>query len=182
MRRIAIVPVLLILLLSACQKGSPAADAPVTPTAAAPTSSAPSPLDAAKGAPKTDPCDLLTKGMAEGALGVPVAAATRSTGPGNETCAYAPADGQPNVFVYLTTYAASGADALAEAAKAFRDATPVADLGDAAMVSRQAHAVGVSAGDLLFAVSLLRPDGLSVSPATVEAQVITLARTVLSAR
>lgn len=139
-------------------------------------------LEKGSGTPKTDPCALLTKGMAEGALGLAVGPSTKTVLPGNVTCTYKPADGRPNVFVLLTTYSASGQAALATATKVFRDAKPVTGLGDAALVSRQAHAVGVVSGDLLFALSMLRPDGLSVSPETVEAQVITLARTVLSSR
>jgi hypothetical protein len=186
MKPVAAAPVLLLLLLSACQKGgatTSAKQATAAPTGAA-TSAAPvtdSP-GTGTGTPKTDPCQLLTKGMAEGALGLAVGPATTTRLPGSVTCFYKPADGRPNVFVLLTTYAASGKAALATATKTFRDATPVPNLGDAALVSRQAHAIGVSVGNLLFAVSMLRPDGLSVPPAVSEAQLITLARTVVRSR
>lgn len=188
MRTVAAAPALLLLLLTSCQKGSapaasPAAGAPSS--SAAESSGSPVTSDVVQqgaGKPKTDPCSLLTKSIAEGALGLAVGAGHKTVLPGNVTCAYAPADGRANVFVLLTTYAASGRAALATATKVFRDAKPVPDLGDAALVSRQAHAVGVLSGDLLFGVSLLRPDGLSVPPAVAEAQVIALARTVLRSR
>lgn len=92
------------------------------------------------------------------------------------TCSYTPADGRPNVFALLTTYAASGKAALADATTEFPDAVAVPDLGDAALVSRRGHAIGVSVGDLLFSMSLLRPGGLSVAPAISEAQLIKLAQ------
>jgi hypothetical protein len=190
MRSLATATVLLLALLGACDDGNsdksdtsgkdPAASssAPSEPA----TTDASDPTGNATGTPKTDPCDLLTKGMAEGALGVPVGKATRTPGEGNVTCSYSPADGTSNVFVLLTTYAASGEAALATATKAFPDAKPVPDLGDAALVSRQGHAIGVSVGDLLFGMSLLRADAFDVSPAVSEAQLITLAHTVVDSR
>ena len=157
---------------------SSASSEPVTdePATADPTSEPDEPLS---GEPKTDPCDLLTQGMAEGALGVPVGEATKTPDEGYVTCMYVPADGQPNVFVLLTTYAASGEAALAEATSEFPDAKPVPDLGDAALVSRKGHAIGVAVGDVLFAMSMLREDGLSIDPAVAEAQLITLAHVVV---
>jgi hypothetical protein len=188
MRNLVAAPVLLVLLLSSCQKGdgtatTPVATPPVGQATSAPPAAPASGVDAAgSGTSKTDPCRLLTKGMAEGALGVAVAPSTTTKLPGSTTCTYKPSDGRPNVFVLLTTYAASGTAALATATKTFPDASPVSDLGDAALVSRRGRAIGVSVGDLLFAISMLRPDGLSVSPATSEAQLITLARTVVRSR
>lgn len=193
MRPITAAPVLLALVvLAGCQSGgattagkntvaSPGASA--SPATSAAPSADPSAASAGSGTPKTDPCSLLTKGMAEGALGLAVGPpATVPVKGFSLTCFYKPADGRPNVFVLLTTYAASGKAALAYATKAFPDARPVPDLGDAALVSRKGHAIGVADGDLLFAISLLRADGLSVSPAISEAQLITLTRTVLRSR
>jgi hypothetical protein len=190
MRSLTAASVLLLALLGACDSGnSSKSDSSATHPA---TSSAPSepettadasdPTGKATGTPKTDPCDLLTKGIAEGALGVPVGPATRTPGEGNVTCSYKPADGASNVLVLLTTYAGSGEAALATATKAFPDAKPVPNLGDMALVSRQGHAIGVSIDDLLFGMSLVRADAFDVSPAVVEAQLITLAHTVVDAR
>lgn len=120
--------------------------------------------------------------MAEAALGVPVSPATRTPDKGNLTCSYRPADGAPNEFVLLTTYAASGAAALATVRAEFPDARSVPDLGDAALVSRKAHAIGVAVDDLLFGMSLLRADSFSIDPAVAEAQLITLAHTVVESR
>jgi hypothetical protein len=184
--------VLLLALLGACDSGSSTksdtsakdpATSSSTPTDPA-TSEDPNalPTKKATGTPKTDPCDLLTKGMAEGALGVPVGPATRTPGEGNLTCAYSPADGTANILVLLTTYVGSGEAALATATKAFPDTKPVPGLGDMALVSRKGHAIGVSIDDLLFGMSLVRADAFTVSPAVSEAQLITLAHTVVDSR
>jgi hypothetical protein len=111
-----------------------------------------------------------------------VGAPTTTPGEGNVTCSYSPADGRPNVFVLLTTYAASGKAALASATKAFPDATAVPGLGDSALVSRKGHAIGVSLGDLIFGMSLLRPDSLDITPAAVQAQLVAVARSVVESR
>lgn len=186
MRTLAAAPVLLALLLSSCGDGGKTADvsqADPTASSSAVASEAPNvaPTEG-KGTPKTDPCELLTAAMAEGALGVPVGPPTTIPGSGNVTCQYTPADGTKNVFALLTTYAASGKAALATATAEFPDAKPVPNLGDAALVSRKGHAIGVSVGDLLFGMSLLRSDAFTVDPAVGEAQLITLARTVVQAR
>jgi hypothetical protein len=141
-----------------------------------------SPAGHATGDPKTDPCSLLTKSIAEKVLGTEVGSPTTTPGEGNVTCAYSPADGRSNVLVLLTTYAASGKAALASATQAFPDATAVSGLGDAALVSRQGHAIGVSQGDLLFGMSVLTPDSLEMAPALVERQLVDLARAVLESR
>jgi hypothetical protein len=182
MKPVVATPALLLLLLTACQHSGAVTTANKDvgqKASAAPTSAA---LKQGSGTSKKDPCSLLTKGMAEGALGLAVGPATTSRLPGSVTCFYKPADGRANVFVLLTTYAASGKAALATVTTAFPDARSVAGIGDAALVSRRGHAIGVSVGDLLFAVSLLRPDGLSVPPTVSEAQLITLARTVVRSR
>jgi hypothetical protein len=136
----------------------------------------------ATGDPRTDPCSLLTRSIAEKALGMKVGAPTTTPGEGNVTCSYSPADGRPNVFVLLTTYAASGKAALTSATKAFPDATAVPGLGDSALVSRKGHAIGVSQGDLIFGMSLLRPDSLDIAPDAVEAQLVAVARSVVESR
>lgn len=178
----AVAAIFLVALLTACDDGG-STGADTSPRDTDPTSSATSaPTGDATGDPKTDPCDLLTKGMAEGALGVPVGPGTRTPGEGNLTCSYAPVDGTPNVFVLLTTYVVTGEAALATATSEFPDATPVPDLGDSALVSRKGRAIGVAVDDVLFAISLLRADAFSVDPAVAEAQLITLAHTVVDAR
>jgi hypothetical protein len=191
MRPLAAAPVLFVALLGGCQKGGTSSTAShdavaptsaATATAAATTDPVTAPVAQGVGTPKTDPCTLLTKGIAEGALGLAVGPPAKVALPGNVTCAYHPADGRPNVFVLLTTYTGSGKAALLAATKKFPDATPVPNLGDAAYVSRRAHAIGVSVGDLIFGMSLLRVDGLDTAPAVIEAQLITVARTVVRSR
>lgn len=183
MKPLAALPLsVLVLLLPGCQKGDdkPVAQPQSTTSAAA---SSPAAVSAAgSGTPSTDPCSLLTASMATSALGVPVGPATTTPLPGSSTCFYKPADGSPNVYVLLTTYAAHGKAALQTATKEFPDAAAIADLGDAALISRRGHAIGVAAGNLLFAISLLRPDGLNDTPAAVESQLVGLARTVLRSR
>jgi len=176
MKPAVLAPLLLALLLSACGTS----DDQTTASQEGATSSTSVAKDSRTA--KTGPCELLTTSMAEGALGLAVGAPTKTPGDGNVTCTYAPADGRNNVFVLLTTYAATGQAKLAEITKAFPDAAPVADLGDAAIVSRQGHAIGVSVDGLLFGMSLVRADAFDVDPAVGEAQLITLARTVVQAR
>jgi hypothetical protein len=188
MRPLAAAPVLVLLVLSGCQKGgdttkpAPVTTAPVTAATTAAATAAPVAVAPLSGTAKKDPCSLLTKGIAEGALGLAVGPPTTTPLAGSTTCTYKPADGRSNVFILLTTYAASGKAALASATKVFPDATAVPGLGDAALVSRKGHAIGVSVGDLLFGMSLLRPDSFSVSPAVSESQLITVARTVVQSR
>jgi hypothetical protein len=190
MRSLATATVLLLALLGACgDGGSDSSDTDATDPAtssSAPsdpvTSADPVPTESATGEPKTDPCDLLTKGMAEAALGVPVGKPKEQAGEGNLTCYYTPADGTKNVYALLTTYAASGEKALMTATSEFPDAKRVPDLGDAAIVSRQGHAIGVAVDDLIFAISILKEDSLTEDPAVVEAQLVTLASTVVDAR
>lgn len=192
MRSLAAVSVLLLALVGACNDGGSdtsdkSGDDPAA-SSSAPTEPATSadpveePTTSATGKPKTDPCDLLTKGMAEAALGVPVGKPKEQPGEGNLTCYYTPADGTKNVFALLTTYAASGEKALMTATSAFPDAKRVPDLGDASIVSRQGHAIGVAVDDLIFAISVLKADSLTEDPAVVEAQLVTLANTVVDAR
>lgn len=191
MRSLATASVLLLALLGACDNGSSnksdtsAKDPAVSssaPSGPATTAEASDPTGKATGKPKTDPCDLLTKGMAEAALGVPVGAPKKQPGEGNVTCYYSPADGTHNVYALLTTYAASGEAALMTATSAFPDAKRVPDLGDAAIVSRRGHAIGVAVDDLIFAVSVLKAGSLTADPAVVEAQLVTLANTVVDSR
>lgn len=177
MRSPAAAAILLVLLLGACAK-SAEGTTPTKQDAVAATASAPG----EGGTSKTDPCELLTKAMAEGALGVAVGPPTQTPAEGTSSCTYAPSDGRPNVFVLLTVYAHTGAAGMVEATKAFRDPTVVPDLGDAAIVSPIGHAIRVSTGDLLFGISLVRPDALDVPPAVGKAQLITLARSVLQSR
>lgn len=183
MRILATVPVLLLALLSGCgdsdSNNSEKVDKDSTPSSSAPSTADPS---GPSGTPKTDPCDLLTKASAEAALGVPVGTPKKQPGEGNLTCYYTPADGTANVFALLTTYSASGEAALKTASAEFPDARPVPELGDAAIVSRQGHVIGVSVDDVLFALSVLRADAFTVDPAVSEAQLITLAHTVVDSR
>lgn len=97
--------------------------------------------------------------MAVGPLG-------RTVLPGNVTCSYKPAAGRQTHLVALTTYAASGTAALATATSTFPDATAVPNLGDAALFSPKPHVLGVSDGNPLFGVILIRADSLTASPAT----------------
>ncbi|MCW2796636.1 DUF3558 family protein [Nocardioides sp.] len=195
MRTLAATATVLLLLVGGCQSKDNADTTVDNPTSAA-TSGTPTPTSRITETPVAetpssasgdtsgvaDPCDLLTADIAREALGVAVKPPTTTPGKGNVTCSYAPADGRPNVFVLLTTYEASGEAALRDATKAFPDAQPVPDLGDAAYVSPRGHAIGVSAGDLLFGVSLLTPQGLEQSAATTVHELTAVAQAVLEAQ
>lgn len=174
MRPVVVAPLLFVVLLGACGKGDDAAAS----KDGAPSSTS---VETDHRTAETDPCELLTESMAEGSLGLAVGAPTKTPGEGNVTCLYTPADGRPNVMVLLTTYAESGEAKLAEITKMFPDAAPVDDLGDAAIVSRRGHAIGVSIDGLLFGMSLMREDAFDVDPAVSEAQLITLAHLVVAA-
>ncbi|MGI9053563.1 MAG: DUF3558 family protein, partial [Ilumatobacteraceae bacterium] len=136
----------------------PVATAPDVAVTAVPTSVAPtggsaaaatSPTTAAGGVsaapvggPVTDPCALLTPEVAAAALGVAVGDPTTQPGEGNSTCSYMPADGTAG-FVLLTTYTATGTEAVLDtAAQAFPGAVPVDGVGDAARVSVEAQVIG----------------------------------------
>ncbi|MEO5843102.1 MAG: DUF3558 family protein [Acidimicrobiales bacterium] len=154
--------------------------------AAAPTASTTSTAVTAasgsgSGTPSRKPCDLLSKRIAEDALGVPVAAPTQVPGPGNETCNYRATDTSVTAMVYLTTYTAKGTTAaLDQAAAQFKNAYAVSGVGDAARVSIDEHAIGVLKGDFVFAVGLIPPTkGQTITPVT-EAQMVKLANAVLA--
>lgn len=200
MRTLATTATVLLVLVSGCQSKDDTASAKAnttpeatnattsgTPSSPATPASAPAGTEAPTGSPGDvsgipDPCDLLTSDIAGGALGVEVGPSTTTPGENNSTCSYAPADGRANVFVLLTTYAASGEAALKDATKAFPDARPVPGLGDSAYVSPSGHAIGVSAGDLLFGMSLLTPTGLEQSPEVTVHELVAVAQAVLQDR
>ena len=131
------------------------------------------------GSPSRKPCDLLTKKIAEDALGVPVGGPKDFPGQGNETCGYTTADGVGQVL--LTTYAAKGtAAALDQAAKSFTNAYAVEGVGDAARVSLEDHAIGVLRGDFVFGMALMLPGSdQNITPVT-EAQLVKLADALLA--
>lgn len=132
------------------------------------------------GTPSTKPCDLLTKTIAEDALGIPVGDPAQVPGAGNETCNYRARDTSVTAMVYLTTYAATGSEAvLDQAAAQFANAHPVDGVGDAARVSIEEHAIGVLKGDIVFGIGLILPGaGQGITPVT-EAQMVKLADAVL---
>lgn len=104
----------------------------------------------------------VTADVASGALGVPVGEPTTRPGEGNSTCSYRPADASAQGFVLLTTYSTTGTQAVLDgAAQQFPDAAPVDGVGDAAVISLQAHAIGFLSDDTVFALGLLvqAPDG-----------------------
>ena len=189
MRKVAATPVLVaVLLLAACggddTTATPKKDtATSTSATATATESAVSPSEEATGAPAIKPCDLLTKEIAQDALGKPVGEPTNQQGPGNSTCVYTPAGGADSSLVMLTTYESVGEEALAAAVQAFPDAKPVADLGDAAYVSAVSHSIGVSDGDLLFSMTVVTMDAaMDAAPDEVVAKLTDLARSVLETR
>jgi hypothetical protein len=133
------------------------------------------------GTPSRKPCVLLTKQIAEQALGIPVGAPHEAPGQGNETCNYPAADTSQIARVYLTTYAAIGSVAvLDQAAAQFTNAHAVDGVGDAARVSLEDHAIGVLKGDLVFGIGLIPPSqAQDITPVT-EQQMIKLANAVLA--
>ncbi|MEO8696397.1 MAG: DUF3558 family protein [Acidimicrobiales bacterium] len=164
---------------------APAASGSTKTEIAAPTTPAtPTTVNAASGTasgtPSRKPCDLLTKKIAEEALGIAVGAPTQAPGQGNETCNYRATDTSVTAMVYLTTYAAKGSTAaLDQAAAQFKNAYAVNGVGDAARVSVDEHAIGVLKGDFVFAVGLIPPSrGQVITPVT-EAQMVKLANAVL---
>ena len=90
------------------------------------------------GTPSRKPCDLLTKEIAEAALGVAVGAPTQAPGQGNETCNYRATGTSSIAMVYLTTYAVKGTEAgLDAAATQFKNAYAVDGVGDSARQPRR---------------------------------------------
>ena len=159
-----------------------AIDGSQTKTTGAPTTTTVTrPAGSVSGAPSRRPCDLLTKTIAEAALGIPAGAPTHTPGQGNETCTYRAADAPETAMVFLTTYAAKGTDAvLDQAAAQFANAYAVDGVGDAARVSIEEHAIGVLKGDIVFGIGLIPPGpGQGITPVT-EAQMIKLATAVLA--
>jgi hypothetical protein len=166
-------------LLAACGGATSGKSATVTTPGADPTTATvKSAAGSASGTPSRKPCDLLTKKIAEDALGVPVVGPKDYAGQGNETCAYTTADGVGQVL--LTTYAATGsAAALDAAATQFTKAYAVKGVGDAARVSLEDHAIGVLKGDFVFGMALRLPGSdQNITPVT-EAQLVKLANVLL---
>ena len=158
---------------SASSKGA-STTAPVQVTTTVKSAASPG-----SGTPSRKPCDLLTKKIAEDALGVQVGGPKDFPGQGNETCGYTTADGVGQVL--LTTYGAKGtAVALDQAAKAFTNAYAVEGVGDAARVSLEDHAIGVLRGDFVFGMALMLPGpDQNITPVT-EAQLVKLANALLA--
>ena len=133
------------------------------------------------GTPSRKPCDLLTKTIAEEALGIPVGAPMQAPGEGNETCNYPAADKAQIARVYLTTYAVKGSlPVLNQAATQFKNAYAVNGVGDAARVSIEDHVIGVLKGDFVFGIGMIPvSQGQTIAPVT-EAQLVKLANAVLA--
>jgi hypothetical protein len=161
---------------------STAASASSTSSGEAPTTTTPA-SGSASGTPSRNPCDLLTKKIAEDALGVAVADAKDVPGQGNETCVYSGADKATLAKVLLTTYSTPGTAAgLDQAAAQFKNAYAVNGVADAARVSIEDHTIGVLDGDFVFGVTLIPPSqGQDIAPVT-EAQLVTIANAVLARR
>jgi Protein of unknown function (DUF3558) len=134
---------------------------------------------AASGTPSHKPCDLLTKAIAETALGAPVRAAKQGSGPGNTTCSYRVVDNASIAQVYVTTYATKGTEAgLDAAASQFTNAYAVDGVGDAARVSLEDHAIGVLKGDVVIAIGMIAPgNDQGLAPVT-EKQLVDVAKAV----
>ena len=161
---------------------STAASASSTSSSQAQTTTTPA-SDAASGTPSRKPCDLLTKKIAEDALGVAVGDAKDVPGQGNETCVYSGADKTAVAKVLLTTYSTPGTTAgLDQAAAQFTNAYAVDGVADAARVSIEDHTIGVLEGDFVFGLTLIPPSqGQDLAPVT-EAQLVTVANAVLAER
>jgi hypothetical protein len=161
---------------------STAASASSTSSSQAQTTTTPA-SDPASGTPSRNPCDLLTKKIAEDALGVAVGDAKDVPGQGNETCVYSGADKTTVAKVLLTTYSTPGTTAgLDQAAAQFTNAYAVNGVADAARVSIEDHTIGVLEGDFVFGLTLIPPSqGQDLAPVT-EAQLVTVANAVLAGR
>ena len=167
---------------SGSKSGTPDDNATTSIAAGAnPTSSSlpPATSGTASGAPSHKPCDLLTKAIAETALGGPVRDAKQSSGPGNETCSYRVVDNTSIAQVYVTTYAAKGTEAGLDAAAAqFKNAYAVDGVGDAARVSLEDHAIGVLKGDVVIGIGMIAPgNDQGLAPVT-EKQLVDVAKSV----
>jgi hypothetical protein len=167
---------------AAAGSASTAAGASLTSSSQAPTTTTPA-SGSGSGTPSLKPCDLLTKTIAEDALGVPVGDAKDVPGEGNETCVYSGADKAVIAKVLLTTYSTPGTTAgLDQAAAQFKNAYAVNGVADAARVSIEDHTIGVLDGDFVFGLTLIPPSqGQDLAPVT-EAQLVTIANAVLAGR
>jgi hypothetical protein len=175
-----------LLLLTACGSSSKTGNTETPPTSATSaaqqsSTSAASRPGSATGTPSQKPCDLLTRGIAEDALGVTVGEPSQTPGEGNATCTYKGTDTSKTAMVYLTTYAAKGSvTVLDQAAAQFANARPVDGVGDAARISLEEHAIGVLDGDVVFGIGLIPPStGQAIAPVT-ESQMVELANAVLA--
>ena len=181
LRRGAVVAVTTMALLAACggddkETAAPGAvDQTTTTTSVSVTTGTPS------GTPPRKSCDLLTKKIAEDALGIPVGAPTQAAGEGNETCNYGAADKSQLARVYLTTYAATGSmDVLNQAATQFKNSYAVKGVGDAALASIEDHTIGVLDDAFVFGIGMIPvSQGQTINPVT-EAQLVELANAVLA--
>lgn len=184
-RRGAVVGVTMMALLAACgggdDDGKAVAPGAVDQTTTSTSTSVSVTTGTASGTPSRKPCDLLTKKIAEKALGIPVGAAKQAPGEGNETCNYGAADTAQLARVYLTTHTVKGSTAvLDQAAAQFKNAYAVTGVGDAARVSIEDHVIGVLKGDFVFGVGMIPvSQGQTISPVT-EAQLVKLANAVLA--
>ncbi len=144
------------------------------------TESAPS-VAAPGDGPVSDPCALLTALVATQVLGGAVGAPISTPGEGNATCTYHSEDPAAHGFVYLTTYTATGTQAvLDQAALSFPDAKAVEGVGDAAQVSPAAQAIGVLFGDTVFGLGLVLQSSDGQLLPVGEDQLIAAAQAVLS--
>jgi hypothetical protein len=213
MRHAFAVPVLLVLLLGGCAKGDAGAttakDSTVAASASAPASPSPGTghdpgpgknsgtgqdpgPGKSSGTREIDPCDLLTKSMAEAAI-------YQQVGPPNKVhegnamiCAYNSTSGPLKgiLSASLTTYT-GGKAALTEATN-FYNLTPVTGVGDSAAVDIATKVIVVYAGDLNFVISLNtgricddildNPQRKAACWEDIRSGLIALARTVLQAR
>ena len=187
-RRGALVAVTTMALLAACGGGDDkeavapgAVDQTTTTVNVVTTTSVSVATGTGSGTPSRKPCDLLTKKIAEEALGISVGAAMQAPGEGNETCNYGAADTSQLARVYLTTYTVKGSTAvLDQAAAQFKNAHAVNGVGDAARVSIEDHTIGVLEGDFVFGIGMIPvSQGQTISPVT-EAQLVELANAVLA--
>jgi hypothetical protein len=197
MRLAAAVPVLALLLLGGCTKasaGTPTAqDATATssPTASASPEGPPPRTPSASPRADLNPCDLLTKTMAEAAMYQRSAPPNRVHEGNASICAYNSITGPlPGIISASLTIYTGGKSALTEATS-FYSLKPVPGVGDSAAVDVQTKVIVFSAGDLNLVISLSTGricDDILDNPARkaacwedIKTGLITLARTVLQA-
>ena len=125
---------------------------------------------------------MLTKEIAEDALGEPVGESQFQLGEDSVSCGYGPADNEDSSLVVLTTFPPAGRNAFDKGLADFPNAKRVPNLGTRSFVSAETFSIGVSDEDLLFTLTIVSPGLLDAAPSVVEEKLIKLARAVFARR